>query len=88
MEAFAALVRSEIEDERIDLPRAALTFARIEYPQLDLEVYLKRLQALAARVSAKIQETGDPAQSIAALNQVLFREERFRGNTSDWWKFS
>ena len=34
IQAFAALVRSEIEDERVDLLRSALTFARIEDPQL------------------------------------------------------
>ena len=33
IQAFAALVRSEIEDERVDLLRAALTFARIEDPR-------------------------------------------------------
>jgi hypothetical protein len=28
IQSFAALVRSEIEDERVDLLRSALTFAR------------------------------------------------------------
>jgi regulator of sirC expression with transglutaminase-like and TPR domain len=78
-------VRPQIEDERIDLLRAALTFARIEYPQLDVELYVKRFQKLAARVAARIPETGDPAQSIAALNQVLFLEEMFQGNTGDYY---
>jgi len=85
IEAFAALVRPEIEDERIDLLRAALTFARIEYPQLDIEVYVGRLQQLASRVAARIPEAGDPSQSIAALNQILFSEEMFRGNTVDYY---
>jgi regulator of sirC expression with transglutaminase-like and TPR domain len=85
MEAFAALVRSEIEDERIDLVRAALTFARIEYPELDIELYVRRLEELASRVASRIPETGDPAQSVAALNHVLFQEERFRGNSVDYY---
>lgn len=85
IQAFAALVRPEIEDERIDLLRAALTFARIEYPELDIEQYVRRLEEIAARVAVKIPETGDPAQSIAAVNQVLFHEEMFRGNTVDYY---
>ncbi len=85
IQAFAALVRSEIEDERVDLLRSALTFARIEDPQLDIEDYVRRVDELAARVSEKIEDPDDPAQVIAALNDVLFREEMFRGNTVDYY---
>jgi regulator of sirC expression with transglutaminase-like and TPR domain len=84
-QAFAALVRSEIEDERVDLLRAALTFARIEDPQLDLEHYMHRVEELARRVAARVQDLDDPAQVIAALNEVLFQEEMFRGNTVDYY---
>jgi len=83
--AFAGFVRPEVADERLDILRAALTFARIEYPQLDVETYVERVEHLAARVSAKVREPGDPAQSIAALNEVLFQEEMFRGNTVDYY---
>jgi regulator of sirC expression with transglutaminase-like and TPR domain len=82
---FAALVRSEIEDERVDLLRAALTFARIADPGLDIEHYVHCVDALAARVSAKIEDPDDPANIIAALNDVLFHEEMFRGNTVDYY---
>jgi len=85
IQAFAALVRPEIDDERIDLLRAALTFARIEYPKLDIEQYVARMEEIAARVAARIPETGDPEQSIAAVNQVLFQEEMFRGNSVDYY---
>ncbi len=85
IQAFAALVRSEIEDERVDLLRAALTFARVEDPGLDIEHYVRRVDELAARVPKKIQDPDDPAQIIAALNGVLFREEMFRGNTVDYY---
>ena len=62
IQAFAALVRAEIEDERVDLLRAALTFARIEDPQLDIEHYAHRVEELARRVAAKIQDPDDPAR--------------------------
>ncbi|HEX5433505.1 MAG TPA: transglutaminase-like domain-containing protein [Candidatus Angelobacter sp.] len=85
LQAFAALVHSGIEDERIDLLRAALAFARIEYPQLDPAPYVQRVEALARRVTEKIDDPGDPAQCIAALNHVLFEQEMFRGNTADYY---
>ncbi|MGB8131118.1 MAG: transglutaminase-like domain-containing protein [Candidatus Angelobacter sp.] len=85
IQAFAALVRSEIEDERVDLLRSALTFARIEDPQLDIEHYVRHVDGLAARVAEKISDPDDPAEVIAALNDVLFREEMFRGNTVDYY---
>jgi len=83
--AFAALVRSEIDDERVDLLRAALTFARIENPRLDIEQYVRRVEELSRRAAAKVQDLDDPAQIIAALNEVLFQEEMFRGNTVDYY---
>lgn len=90
IQAFASLVRPEIDDERIDLLRAALTFARIEEPRLDVEHYVHRVDALAKRVAAKIvaakiSDPDDPVQIIAALNQILFHEEVFRGNTVDYY---
>jgi regulator of sirC expression with transglutaminase-like and TPR domain len=85
IQAFTALVRSEVEDERIDLLRAALTFARMEDPRLDVEHYVRRVDALAKRVAAKIQDPDDSQQMIAALNEVLFYEEVFRGNTVDYY---
>jgi regulator of sirC expression with transglutaminase-like and TPR domain len=85
LQAFAALVRSDIEDERLDLLRAALTFARMEDPQLDIERYARRVDELAQRVAARVQDLDDPGQVIAALNEVLFQQEMFRGNTLDYY---
>ena len=64
IQAFAALVRSEIEDERVDLLRSALTFARIEDPQLDIEDYVRRVDELAARVAEKIKIRTIPRRSL------------------------
>lgn len=85
LQAFTSLVQAGIEDERIDLLRASLTFARIEYPQLDPAPYLKQIDELGRRVAAKIDDPGDPVHCIAALNNVLFDEEMFRGNTADYY---
>ena len=54
METFSVFVAPEIEDEKIDLIRAALVIARTEYPNLDIEVYAARMEELARRVAALV----------------------------------
>src|ERR1041385_3466750 len=84
-EYFAALVGPSVEDEHIDLLCGALAIARLEYPDLQIKPYLGRVDALAARVAARIKQPGDEAQTIAALNHVLFVEEGLRGNDADYY---
>jgi regulator of sirC expression with transglutaminase-like and TPR domain len=84
-EYFAALVGPRVEDEHIDLLCAALAIARLEYPDLQIKPYIAQVDALAARVAARIPHSGDEAQTIAALSHVLFREEHFRGNEDDYY---
>ena len=85
VEAFAALVGSGVDDERIDLLRAALTIACTEYPDLDVEGYVGRVDELAAMAKARISDPGDPSETIAALNYVLFEEAGLRGNKDDYY---
>src|SRR5438093_5479238 len=84
-EAFASLVGQGVDEERIDLLRAALTIARTEYPNLDIESYVSRVEALAERVSRRTRDVGDTAHAIYALNTVLFQEEGLRGNRDDYY---
>ena len=83
--SFAAQVGSDVEDERIDLLRGALTIARTEYPNLDIESYVSRIESFADRVGRRVRDIGDPAQSIFALNTVLFGEEKLRGNREEYY---
>ena len=84
-EAFAALVGQHVEDERIALDRAALTIARTEYPELNFDHDLGRLDELARRVKSRLPRLADPGETIAALNGVLFGEEGFRGNRENYY---
>ena len=81
---FSVFVAPEIEDEKIDLIRAALVIARTEYPALDIEVYASRMEQLARRVAALVPEP-DPRLALAALNRVLFEEMNLRGNREDYY---
>jgi regulator of sirC expression with transglutaminase-like and TPR domain len=85
IEEFAALVAPEIADEKIDLLRAALTFARPEYPGLDQSRYLGLIDEYAERVRSRRGESEDPAHSIASINVVLFQQEGFAGNQSEFY---
>ncbi len=82
---FTALVSSNIEDERIDLARAALAIARTEYPQLDSDLYLAILQAQAQRVRSRLARNPTAPETINVLNTVIFGEEHFRGNVQDYY---
>jgi regulator of sirC expression with transglutaminase-like and TPR domain len=84
-EAFAALVGPQVGDEDIDLARGALTIARTEYPDLDIESYIARIDELASMAEGRIHDVGDAAQTIAALNRTLFEEAGLRGNREDYY---
>ena len=68
------------------LANAALVIARLEYPRLDAERYMARLDAMGQEARQRIQlqcaETGDRSvlARVRALNSYLFDEERFVGN--------
>ena len=72
---------------------AALLIARIEYPTLDVRPYLTQLDALGREASQRLDgvspKTRTPARvdperhaAVLALNQFLFDDLRFTGNSS------
>lgn len=68
------------------LAQAALVIARIEYPRLDPEPYLSKLDAMGdaarSRIDGRTAETGDRSvlSCVRALNSYLFDEQGFVGN--------
>jgi len=72
-------------EEAVGLAEAALLFASDEYPELDVRAYLGRLDALAANVRARLPAKAPPETIIAAMNQVLFEEEGFKGNAVEYY---
>ncbi|HSD50008.1 MAG TPA: tetratricopeptide repeat protein [Candidatus Methylomirabilis sp.] len=80
---FTGLVsRPEIA---IDLAEAALVIAQEEYPKLEVDRYLNRLDAMGTDVLARVGPREDPHRLIAALGDYLFREQGFHGNTDDYY---
>lgn len=76
---FASL----IERDPVPLDEAALAIAEEEYPRLETEEYLVRLDRLAERVRSKAPG-GRSATLLHALRKVLFEEEGYRGNEADY----
>lgn len=61
--------------------RSALELARLEYPDLDVERYLRMIAELAAAIPV----TPDPLLQIERINHRLFDLEKFRGNRTDYY---
>ena len=73
---------SVLADDPVDLARAALVIARLEYPSLDPVPTLATLSALGDRAAERLHQLdAAPVRTrIAALNQLLYEDENFAGN--------
>ena len=73
----------------VDLARAALVVAKIEYPKLDPQQALDRLDELGERARRRITARRDAPilARVEILNQLLFDEERFEGNRRHYGDF-
>ena len=74
---FAEIV--SLDDERINLAEAVLLIASEEYPRLNVELYLERLDHFADHARERTYSL-DAIEVITALNATLFDQLGFRGN--------
>jgi regulator of sirC expression with transglutaminase-like and TPR domain len=80
---FADIVQKP--EPEIDLASASLLIAAEEYPQLTPEPYLRRLDELAERARDRMWDATAPIMMLQEVNRVLFEEEGFRGNRSEYY---
>ncbi|HEY2336975.1 MAG TPA: tetratricopeptide repeat protein [Burkholderiales bacterium] len=73
------------QDERIDLARACLLIAQDAYPELDVDRYLGDIERLAIRLRARLPQSAQPDELVVALNQFLYGDLGFWGNTDDYY---
>jgi regulator of sirC expression with transglutaminase-like and TPR domain len=73
------------KEERIDLARACLMIAEDAYPGLDVERYLGDVERLAIRLRARIPQSGGAEERVVALNQFLYGDLGYWGNTEDYY---
>jgi len=74
-----------LDEEAFPLDRAALVLALEEYPNLDVQAYLRRLDTLAARAQVLVGEDRTAINVIESINEVLFVQEGLRGNDEDYY---
>jgi regulator of sirC expression with transglutaminase-like and TPR domain len=69
----------------IDLGRAALTIALPEYPDLEIEACLARLDEFALEATGRCDPDADVCPALVALQGVLYERHGFRGNEEDYY---
>ncbi len=68
------------------LEHAALLMAKeIAYPHLDVRLYTHRLDEISNVVQARVHPKDKPLDIIKRLNQYLFEEQGFQGNTQNYY---
>jgi regulator of sirC expression with transglutaminase-like and TPR domain len=72
-------------EEGIDLAEAALLIGSEEYPQLDVQGCLARIDEMALKVRQRLAPDAGLAEKIVAVNRVMFEEEGFKGNSGDYY---
>jgi len=74
-----------LDEDAFSLDRAALVMALEEYPDIDVQSYLRRLDTFAARAEALAGINRTPINVIESINEVLFVQEGLRGNDEDYY---
>ncbi len=72
-------------DRQINLAKAALIYAKYEYPKLQIQDYLTTLDIISERVKDSLPNNLYPLKVIKTINHYLFKELNFRGNTSNYY---
>ena len=82
LEPFAQLIARD--DARIDLARACLLIAQDAYPALDVERYMGEIERMAIKLRGRLPQTGGAEERVVALNQFLYGDLGYWGNTEDY----
>jgi len=86
LDAFAELLGAG--EERIDLVRACLLIAQDAYPGLDMSAvdrYCARVDGLGETLRQRLAGGAGLEERVVALNQFLFEELGFSGNTEEYY---
>src|SRR5580704_17315267 len=70
---------------RIELDRAALEIAKIEYPDLDADASISQLDCYALAIAERARDLSDGRNFVQSANEYLFGELGFRGNEEDYY---
>ena len=76
-----------LQDDRskVRLDVAALELASIEFPGLDQEAFLFRLDHLAEQIEGQLTPGASGMDFIKGTNELLFEVMQFRGNSDEYY---
>ena len=83
MERLRDALRHERSEVTLDI--AALEAASVEFPGLDFNASLARLQTLAEQIGSQLRVDASGLDFIRATNQLLFDTLQFRGNEENYY---
>jgi regulator of sirC expression with transglutaminase-like and TPR domain len=83
LDRFSELVSRR--DEKIELARACLQIAEDAYPGLDVDGYVGEIDRFAKRLRARLAHDAVVEERVIALNEFLFDDLGFSGNTDDYY---
>lgn len=69
----------------LNLAKASLYIAQLNEPELDIEADLNALDTMALEVKERLPKASYPLKIIQTINQYLFDDLGFRGNTEDYY---
>ncbi len=72
-------------DSKLNIEEAALLIACHDYPDLDVNYYLSKIDGIAMRLASRMVNIRSEVEKIEILNQGLFQEEGFSGNVTDYY---
>ncbi len=72
-------------EEKIDLFHAALLVAKLDQPELDVEVYRAEFTRLAEELKRQVPAAAHETNKIAALSKFLFTDQGFHGSRTDFY---
>lgn len=79
-----ARLASATEPE-LSLAEGALLIAAEEYPALDIDAYLGRIEDLAATLKRRLRSDIGTTEALLALNRYVYEELGFSGNSADYY---
>lgn len=81
--AFEQFLRQP--DHQMNLAEGALMVARLEYPEMDIDTYMLKIRRLADDVRDTLPDNPNAAETLTQLNNVLFHDKGFEGNSEHYY---
>lgn len=87
VKSLLGALRDALRDDRsnVSLDIAALELASIEFPGLDNDAFLFRLDQLAEQIGAQLTPGAKGLDFVKAANELLFDVMQFRGNAEEYY---